>query len=416
MLNELSTTCEVGRSSCYKWHRGKWIIILLVLINFLYVTSPAQTLNQDSGGNSSVLYHGGSIGFDIAKTNITFSYTNLGLSPEADISAKVKSVWGLNAHGRNQEGLAGIFRQGDLQPEAGFGGFLGIKYRFDGKPGDLTELQNRLALLREARASVRKQMEALAEKDDPESIGQLEKLRMCHMDLNRQMQEINDAREKINEQRVRKLGLVYLRGGMNASAFRLAVENQDPASFTKAFRYQDFNGGYLGTGINYESGRWLFGLAIDYEFTNNLELLASQSFSLTTTEVIANRTLESKREFTAWTGNYATYSRAGYSLDIIRFSLINEQEENYIALNLYLRHKFAGSGDIMPSVTDIGTGAWFFNMSNKFLGGIYLEVPDLFRSVDGFRTEPDSRILQNRLSFGLVGRFNFASVFRPGFM
>ncbi len=416
MLNEQLTTFEAGRRLFYKRHQGKWIILLLVLIQFFHNTLSAQTLSQDSQGSSSVLYHGGSIGFDIAQTNITFSYTNLGLTPEADISAKARSVWGLNAHGRNHEGLAGIFRQGDLQPEAGFGGFWGLKYRFDEKPRSLSDLQNQISMLRADRTAVRNQMEALAGKEDPESIARLEKLRMRHKDLDDQIQEINDAREKINEQRVRKLGLVYLRGGVNASAFRLALENQDPASFTKAFRHQDFKGGYLGAGINYESGRWLYGLAIDYEFTNNLELLASQSFTLTTTEVIGNRALESKREFNAWTGNYTTYSRAGYSIDVIRFSLINEQEENYVALNFYLRHKFADSGDIMPSVTDIGTGAWFFNMSNKFLGGIYLEVPDLFRSIEGMKTEPDSRILQNRLSFGLVGRFNFASIFRPGFI
>ena len=117
----------------------KKYLLLFSLVLISNVLS-AQTLAQDAEGKSSVLYQGGSIGIDITKANITFAYTNLGLAPASDVSLKSKFIWGVNASGKNNDGVTNLFEKGYFQPEASLGGFVGLKYRFDSKPPSIESL------------------------------------------------------------------------------------------------------------------------------------------------------------------------------------------------------------------------------------------------------------------------------------
>jgi hypothetical protein len=394
----------------------KRIVILLSISIVFLNNSIAQTLNQDAEGKSTIMYQGGNISLDVAKANITFAYSNLGLlSAKSDVSKKIKPVWGVNAYGKNNDGLSNIFNSGELQPEAGLGGFLGIKYRIDEKPQTLSALENQKNIFSSEKTTITNQIEALIEKTDEESIKKVEELKKRQKELDIEIQKIQDQREKLNEQRVRKLVLGYLRGGMNASSFNLVEENADTTSLSKSFNSNDFYGGFIGIGGNYETGRWLLGLSLDYEFTNNFESLTQATYTLTTSETQGNKTLESKKDITGYSGNYETYERINVNFDAIMFCKLDEAERNFVAWNFYIRHKISQNINVMPSYTNVGLGAYFFNKSNKFLGGIYVEAPDFFQDIERTKAEPDLEEIQNRLTFGLVARFNFASIAGPSF-
>lgn len=384
---------------------------LVVISNIL----SAQTLAQDAEGKSSILYQGGSIGIDITKANLTFAYTNLGLAPTSDVSRKSKFIWGVNASGKNNDGITNLFEKGYFQPEASLGGFVGLKYRFDSKPPSIESLEKEKEPLINEKIQINNQIEELLGKTDDTSKNKLIELRKKQKELDEKIQAINDRREEVNKTRVRKLGLLYLKGGRSATSFKLAEDNTDPEAFSKKFNTKNFYGGYLGLGINYERGRWLFGSSLDYEFTNNTELLTKQTYTVTTTETVGNQTLESKKEITAFSEDYHSYKRVNLNADVILFSSIDDEERNYIAWNFYLRHKMSQSKNVMPTYTNLGLGAYFFNKSNKFLGGIYVEAPDAFEKKEAMKSDPNFRAIQNRLSFGVVARFNFASLIGPNY-
>lgn len=389
----------------------KYIFLFLIISS----TVTAQTLTQDAEGQSTVLYQGGNVGIDITKANLTFAYTNLGLAPTSDTSNKFKFIWGVNASGKNNDGLTNIFERGYFQPEASLGGFVGVKYRFDTKPASLETLETQKEPLVKEKKEVNKAIDELKEKTDVVSIAKLTELKKKQKELDEKIQAINDQREKINNTRVRKLGIIYLRGERNATSFKLVEEVADAGSFSKKFNNKDFYGGTIGLGLNYETGKWLFGSSLDYEFTNNTELLTKQTYTLTTTETIGNQSLENKKEITAFSGNYNSYKRLNLNADVILFSSIDDEKRNYIAWNFYLRHKISQSKDVMPTYTNVGLGAYFFNKLNKFLGGVYVEAPDVFEKKEAQKLDPNFRAIHNRLSFGLVARFNFASILGPSY-
>lgn len=391
--------------------------IILITLSVLTVNClKAQTLNQDADGNSTIIYQGSNVSFDLTKTNLSFSYTNLGLlSTKADVSKKFRPVWGVNINGKNSDGIADLFKRGDFQPEAGLGGFIGIKYRFDEKPQTLSNLEQQKEPLVIEKIQVNNKLEELKAKTDQSSKEEIEQLTKRKKELEKKIQDIQDKREEINKTRTRKLALFYLRGGRNATSFKLAKDNPDTTGFTKTFENKNFEGGFLGVGINYEYGRWLLGLGIDYEYTNNFDDLNKSTYTLTTKEIKGNQTLESHKEITAFSGNFQTYQRTNLNMDFIMFSKLDEDNRNYIAWNLYIRHKISHTTSITPTYTNIGAGAYFFNKSNKFLGGVYIEAPDFFQDVERTKDAPNFREIQNRLTFGVVAKFNFGSVVGPSF-
>jgi hypothetical protein len=393
--------------------RTKWFVITIMAASLNCAGIMAQNMSQDAEGRTTILYNGGSIGFDIAKTNMTFTYTNPGLTPESGISGSPVFMWGFGAYGKNRDGIAGIVSRGELQPEAGIGMSTGIRHRFDVKPSRLVKLNEEAETLGSEKAKVNREIEALTGATDEKSLQDLSALVNRQNILDSRISKINEERTAINEQRVRRLGLAYLRGGINASSFRLAIDGGGNSPFSKSFAIENFTGGHIGLGVNYETGRWLLGLAWDHEFSNNLDELSYQTFTLTSTETAGNRTLTSRNEFGAWAGNYLSCRRNLLAADILLFSVLNGQERNYIAWNIYFRQRFRGTSGSAP-VTVAGASAWFFNESNKLLGGIYIELSGPAGREDQATEGSVFRDLRSRVSIGLVGRINYAPLSVPG--
>lgn len=393
-------------------------ITLIFTIILAYCLNPisAQTLNQDAEGNSSLVYQGGNIGLDLTKTNLSFSYTNLGLTTaKKDVSKEFKPVWGITAYGKNNEGISDIFKQGQIQPDAGLIGLIGVKYRFDEKPQNLSELENKKKPLVEEKIRLNKEIESLICKTDEANKKRLEDLKIKQNEIAAEIQLIQDERKNINKNRVRRMGLFYLRGGKSGTSFKMVKDNPDSIGLSKIFENHDFSGGFFGFGANYEHGRWLIGLSIDYEFTNNLNTLTKSTFTITTAETYGDETLENKKEIIGYTGDYSTFKRTNINIDAVMFTSLDDDKKSYITWNFYLRHKISNSTKVLPTLTDIGVGAFFFNKENKFLGGVYIEAPDFFQNIERTKDDPDLKEIQKRLTFGVVARFNFALIVGPSF-
>jgi len=384
----------------------------IAILLFLMVTTPltAQTLNQDADGKSSVLYQGGAVGFDLTKTRLTFNYTNLALSESSDTAGSYKVVWGINAQGANKDNTANLFTRGDFLPEARLDGILGVRYRLDQIPAQVSVINTELKKIANESRSVTDSLEKYATKIDSTKVAELRaRKEQYEKDSDRLLAEW----ERINKTRLRQVILVYARAERSASTFKLSQANPDTSGLSKVFTNEPFLGGFYSIGANYERGQYLVGTSLEYEYTNNFDLLTKESYTLTTKEVKGNQTLESTKDITAYTGNYSTYKRINLNVDFIWFTLLAERQ--YVAWNIYLRYHSSQSTSVVPSYTDLGIGAYFFNKDNKFLGGVYLEAPDFNQNLEGAKKNPAYRNLENRLTFGVVARFNFSSIISPSY-
>jgi hypothetical protein len=390
--------------------------ILIALFSVLLANDLlAQTLNQDAEGNSSIVYEGGNIGFDLTKTNLAISYTNLGLLSTNAETSFWKPLWGINIYGNISEGIANIFTRGNFQPQSGLIGLLGVRHRFDPKPQELIEVENQKDSLIMERNEVRKKIDSIKGASDTLKDTTLQAKKGELACLNNHIQELQNKRKEINNGRTRSLLVLYGRIGKNAISFKLAQENPDTTALSKKFENKYYSGGFFGAGINFEYGRWLFGGAIDREYTNNFDELSKSVYVITTKETKGNQTLENKKEITAYSGNLCYYQRTNLNLDIIMFLKLDNNDRNYMALNSYIRHKISDSPGIMPTFTNIGIGAYFFNKSNKLLGGAYFEAPDIFRNMENKKSNTNDGEIQKRITIGIVAKFNFASIMGPSF-
>lgn len=376
---------------------------------------PGQTLSQDAEGQSSILYYGGAVGFDVGKPAISFSYSNLGKSYAKEKQGRPVFIYGVNAFGGNTNNVADLFKGGDFQAQSGFSAIAGMRIRMDKIPVSHATLEADKKQLQKERDSISKEITALGATPSPGAEGEIKRREARLEEIKTSIHEINARLEKTQGILVRRVLLLYGRAGRSAAAFKRALPNPDPGGFSVVFEDEKFNGKNFSAGVNYETGRFLFGFETSHEYTDNLDMLSSNTYTLTTTETVGNQTLVSTREITAYAGTYATYQRVSYNADVIVFSAIDSENKEYIAWNLYLRGKVSRDRNVIPTYKDLGAGAYFFNKENKFLGGLYLEAPDVSQDLEAVKEDPQYRKLQNRLSFGIVARFNFASIIGPEF-
>lgn len=373
----------------------------------------SQTLSQDAEGKSTILYQGGNISLDIAKENLTFAYSNhANLSLRPYTLGVPKFAWGVNAYGKNEDSKSLLFERGKFQPNVGFGGFLGLSFKLDDNPSaeELKKVEEEIEAMNKSREIVLEQIKLLEPKRDKRSKTKLAQRKVQLKTLEKAITDKDAIREKLGSKVIRKRSLIYVKGGRSATSFKREESNLSGIPLSKSFINQDFKGGNFGIGINYERGSWLFGLEAENEFTNNFETLTKSTYTLTNTETSGANTLESKKEITAYSGNYQKYRSTNINFDAILFSAIGNNENDYIAWNFYLRHKISNATSIMPTYTNIGAGAYFFNKSNKFLGGIYVEAPDAFEKIESKKVEPNFKKIHDRLTFGVVARFSFSSI------
>ena len=375
---------------------------ILIALSFFGYTAGAQTLSQDAEGKSTLVYYGGNIGFDLSKTRLSFTYSNL------STQKKNSFLWGVNAYGSNNSSLATIISGGELEPESGLDGLFGYRMRIDKVNNIVKRIDNKLQQLDQEMEKIMNKMSGLKE-GTPAYKAEEAKLRVKQ----EKVAKLEAYKYKNQNDLIRRQLVFYARLGGSSKAFKLAKPNPS-SGFGTIFEDEKFAGRTFSLGTNYETGPWLFGLQWSQDFSNNLTDLSTKTYTLTTAETVGNQTLVTKKDISAYSAtSYKEYTQNNINFDAILFTRLEEQ--NFVAWNFYVRHKMTTNAAIVPTYTNLGLGGYFFNKENKFLGGIYVELPDVSQSLEKTKPEPEIRKIQDRLVFGIVARFNFSSIIGPNF-
>ena len=392
---------------------------LLILIAFIPSAIYSQAINQSASGSSTILSDNLSLGLDIAKENLTFSFQSLANNSD---KAQRKMIYGVNAFGKNSSGTSFLFQRGDFQANAGIDVFIGQKIRLDYDDQEVTTLINRIESIQKTLEKYKSEKRGLnsiiagLNEGDPKKEKLRAKVKKLDKSIERTKIEIGKLQTLIaeidnNPDNKRKVLTYFIRPTISSSAFKLALDNPDSSGLSKVFENRQWINRSLGIGANYEYGRYQIGVGLDYSWNNNFQLLKKKTYKLTSKQVVGETSLESTDEIVAYNGNYSTYESVNLNIDIVAYYSMNNEDADFLAWNIaYLRSEFSLDDAVMPTFTNLGTGLYFYNSSNKILGGIYAEFTDLTQGLEKRKAEPNLRDLENRITLGIVTRINLRTL------
>lgn len=449
-------------------------IICIILVISVCNKSTGQWLTQSAEGKGSFLFKGANVALDLAKTDFSFTINNLN-SPYKASSPKDNFFifYGGGVNAKNEEGLGNLFSAGEFVPSANANGYLGIRfsnsyhalYKEQEKKGSdaLQELSttqmthfiskltesidfevdgssldktNEADLIIKLKHDWKKNLQNSAPKPfsnylksylskNPgltrvatiaNIIDELQNeikaiVKSYNTAVDNLMLQLNKNRDEFIQKSLWRLSIFTI-GGIDASSFK-RVEDINTTSLSKSFIKEEYRGGNWGIGINYQIRQWKFGATYSYRKTNNFNLLDKTDYKLTTTTTVGNQTLTQEKAISAYSGNYGEVEINELNLDALFTVGLGESSESYAMLNAYLRGNFFSRDKILlPSSFNIGLGSYFFTKKSKFLGGLYVELPDVKDSFEKSKPVADQNIRPalKRLSFGIIVKFSLNSL------
>ena len=439
-------------------------ILIGLLVTGQFVTG--QVITQSAEGTGTVIMEGSTISLDLGKTDLSFGWNNLNKNI-------VKSNKGLLIGGevkvKNSDGIGSLFSKGELVPQGGANLFFGHYWSnaikessYNGMTDEevlksLKELAAIAVILLhdtlydeiDAIASVhianpKKRNDAvkaiLDEYEDtknklffPTRISEDDtdlEIKAFKKALKKRMMAVKDIVEKpyralSNPRFNAKVEFnkgrpgywkftTYLFGGINALDFK-RFDKIDSTNLENSFVDEYFRGGNFGIGFNLEYWRFRFGLTYSYTKTSNFSALSATEYTLQTSTVINNQTLQTKDAVTAYGGGrYGEVEKNDLNMDVIYNCKLDKDGKNHILINPYLRASmFSRDTSLLINKANLGIGGYFFKENGKFLGGLYIELPDINNNIE--RKKPvdkqNFRPPLKRLSFGIVTKFSLKALF-----
>lgn len=232
------------------------------------------------------------------------------------------------------------------------------------------------------------------------------------------IQSIQDLRRKTFRERKQSLNSNYWRvilfgfGGANAIGFTRFVK-LDPNNLADSF--EDINdwGRQGGFGFNGELRRWRLGFTYAWVFKNNFKNMSATTYTLKTETLSGTTSLSSEEEITAYAGNYGSTLQNESNIDIVYNLPLNENRTAHLLLNPYLRGNwFSRDKFLLANTTNIGLGFHFFKNDGNFLGGFYIEVPDVNNNIEKAKdlAKQNLRPVLKRFNLGITAKFGLNSV------
>lgn len=431
-------------------------IFSFLIIFLLYFELHAQVLTQDAKGNSTVLYNGGTIGFNIQESALGFCYNNFSNERIEDSSKHI--VFGINLSAKNIDGISNLLEDGKLTPEAKGNLFLGYSFTI-GNSIKEKMINNSLNILSKElynmstnfQFNLKHKIKKLAKEliDNEELVGKINFLIKSksynnleeefnsliedNIDYKNAICSIRDTaisnvnfyiarkNESSNLKETLKNELtnfrnrywikrftIYANIGLSARSFKYLV-NIDTNNFSNSFENKYFNGANLNIGANLQwGGRYIFGLKFGFQKIDNFYLLTKSDFALKSFYSNIHQELTSNKTITAFSGLYETLYEYNIDADIIRFIPLGES--NVLLINPYIRHCISNNSKIIPNITNIGISTFLFKNNGSFLGGLYVEAPDVFNNIEKSKTQPILKPIYSRLSFGIIGKLVISSI------
>lgn len=449
----------------------KRLLILLICLGTDF-SAIAQYVTQSAEGKGTVILPlaGTTVGFDIGKTEIAVGANNYTKAIQANNSKPFQNWFiGANLAVKNSAGTGNLFRNGEIIPEGNVLGFLGFSvnnndeilnnwrtsgvqktkdlqatnksllmtgYRRDiidfiGTAGDeivdsalrkktVSDLKQKLIGTADGRSFNSEVNAILAIK-----LSALENFVNEFSALVIPRQEtyskavaaiytkkqltmyFKDFAKKQNIWRVTP----FLFGGIEARSFSL-YKGLNTTSIASSFVDTLYRGGQFGLGLNIQLNSFWVGVTYAYIDGDNFSNLSSKEYVLRTTDNVDNQALIAEKKITGYSGTYSKVKRNELNIDLMKE--YNFSDTSGLIANLYYRGSlYSRNTNYLKDISSVGLGIYFIGAKNKFLGGIYLEIPDLNNNLEKARPIADQNLRGpfKRLTFGVITKFAIASIF-----
>ncbi|GET35239.1 hypothetical protein PbJCM13498_41020 [Prolixibacter bellariivorans] len=431
----------------------------IILIVNIFVLSSVYCQDIKTGeGESTILLPTTNIGVDVGKASLTFKTNNF---PQSKLKPN-GFIWGLDVMGKSKEGLSNIFSGSEIVPTSSISTVLGYSFSNSDEISDdytskyakilkdsLNSLSNSfrksfgadiiseiykiksdsakkyilskvvpaLKVNLNKYEKLQKLLEEMSKDEtlQPEIVTSAKTL-YSYMKENQTWKEIKSLKVKL-ESGIENVGseeywklTIYGHFGIKGEKFNI-FKGWDSTNIENSFEKETFSGNSGGFGVNYLfNSKWIVGFRYTYQETNNLDELSTNDYKVTTTFTQNTSVGTTQISKTAYPNKYKTAYLNRYDFDLIRF--INIGENNVIIADLYLRINESTNQDNLVSYKDLGLSSSFFNMKGKFIGGIYLELPDFEQSVERRKAEEEQELKDwyNRLTFGIYVKYSFSSL------
>jgi hypothetical protein len=453
----------------------KIAIIILVLGCLCTNQAKAQFLNQSADGKSTIPLPlaGLGLGIDIGKAEIDIGLNNYGKvlrNPDNNNNLFV----GLNLAVKNSSGLGNLFSSGDIVPSGDFLGFLGYtfsnnaemlrKWKKSAFVTDNDYYENFVkkkifnAYLSEIGDALRASLDKIKDNELAARVsstitekikgkGDYTAVKTALASAKTELvkdDELKDFWSRFNElvaearikaqgaynniftaERKKQLMLDYnatirsispwrispfLIGGISARSFSLFTK-VDPVNLANSFKDTLYRGGTFGVGINAQFRNIWLGITYSYLNGDNFSQLTSKEYTLRTTDTTGNQTLSREKKTTAYSGKYAKVETNQLNADLVWDVKINDSSR--LLVNGYLRNSmYSRDTAYIKNFTNIGLGLYFLGKKSKFLGGIYIELPDVNNNVVKAKPIVDRDIQSplKKLTFGIVTKISLSSI------
>lgn len=441
-------------------HAYSFLWVVLITTDAL-----SQGLTQSADGKSTIPIKGSAVGLDISKTEASFGYNNLDQSIK---TKKVRGLYGVELKAKNEEGFGNLFSNGDLVPSGSLTGFAGItfsnafnstevaeeakrrqlntaltNYRHDfriklqidftthinsicikfisdpiHRVQTITNLTNILAQLSDLNREIfYDKIKSLTDVDPDIEAAYLnlisyakeekEEFLRVGQDMQGDLENLHNLYTKSSYQRFTIFGF----GGITAINFKHFI-GIDSANLSKSFDNIDDRGGNFGLGINYQWRNLWFGLTYSYVSTNNFSVLKKKDYTLRTTSTVNSQALIEETKITGYSGKYGTLELNNLNFDLVIRLRLDKSFKSTLLINPYIRASiFSRDTNLLPGTTNVGSGFYF--LKGKFLGGLYVELPDIDNNLEKAKPtdEQNLRPASKRLTFGIVTKISLASLF-----
>ena len=390
-------------------------IVFYLFVAFIATKTAGQSVSESKDNTNSILLNGSAITLKITDPSLKLDFQRKKLFKKDRNNGY---IIGMSAEGKNDNGIASVFDGGNLVPSGKLAGLIGLSFsnnvvessqqiraELKFKEKNIRDRIKELSILKEQMLKEGKDISSVQATITDVTNNELMPV------LNAEVKEAGIASEKS----FYKFSF-FLCGGISAKSFKHFL-GYDTTNILKSFKNENFRGGFVNFGINYQYRNLQFGALAGYKSDDNLSLLSEKTYNYEKITTTGNQSITEKKEIKAFGGDYFTGSYVSLNLDFIaNLSLDHvktvEQPRNYMLINPYLHSKLGSSNkDIIPNATDIGIGLYVFNSKSKILGGFYLELPDVSNKIEKSKVVTDQNIRPafQKLSFGIVTRLNLQS-------
>ena len=215
-----------------------------------------------------------------------------------------------------------------------------------------------------------------------------------------------------------KRSTFYINGGIEGIGFKL-MGAFDSTNASKSYSDKAFTGFFANVGYNWHYGEdkhpflgknAIIGINGGIANTSNFGSL--QAATLTVKKVDIDKMkqeLISEKKVDVYSG-FETYYQLSLNFDVVKMYKI---EDKYtIATTYYGRHNAPLTKGIKTvTTTDLGVSSYFFKDDGVFMGGLYVQFPDVFDNNKLNRKNQASQSISQRWMFGIVSKINIVTLF-----